>query len=133
MVPNELTGELMYGRQSCARRSGQISIFSGGENRDLTPDRASFSAEPGGNDMGKRRAFILVFWLAACVGAFAQATSTINGRIVDEGDAVLPGVTVNIRNSQTGATRSTVTNEQGVYSLPALERGTYELSVELTG
>ena len=46
---------------------------------------------------------------------------------------MLPGVTINLKNSQTGATRTTVTNEQGVYSLPALERGIYELSSELTG
>jgi hypothetical protein len=64
---------------------------------------------------------------------FAQATGTINGRIVDQADAVLPGVTINLKNTDTGATRSTLTNEQGVYSLPALERGTYEIVTELSG
>ncbi len=64
---------------------------------------------------------------------FAQATGTINGRVADQGDAVLPGVTINLRNVDTGATRSTVSNAQGVYSLPALERGTYEVVTELAG
>jgi hypothetical protein len=64
---------------------------------------------------------------------FAQATGTINGRVVDQGDAVLPGVTINIKNAQTGATRSTVTNAEGLYTVPALERGTYELTTELAG
>jgi hypothetical protein len=64
---------------------------------------------------------------------FAQATGTINGRVVDQGDAVLPGVTINIRNVNTGATRSTVTNAEGLFNLPALERGTYELTTELSG
>jgi hypothetical protein len=77
------------------------------------------------------RAFFCL--LVASTVAFAQATGTINGRIVDQDGAVLPGVTINLRNSQTGATRSTVTNEQGVYSLPALERGVYELTTDLTG
>ncbi|MGE3509976.1 MAG: carboxypeptidase regulatory-like domain-containing protein [Vicinamibacterales bacterium] len=63
---------------------------------------------------------------------FAQ-TGTINGRVVDQGDAVLPGVTINLRNVNTGATRSTVTNEQGVFNVPALERGTYEITSELAG
>ncbi len=65
--------------------------------------------------------------------AWAQATGTITGRAVDQADAVLPGVTINLKNVDTGATRSTVTNDQGVFSVPALERGTYELSAELTG
>ncbi len=65
--------------------------------------------------------------------AWAQATGTITGRAVDQADAVLPGVTINLKNVDTGATRSTVTNDQGAFSVPALERGTYELSAELTG
>src|SRR6185369_12426998 len=64
---------------------------------------------------------------------FAQATGTINGRVVDQGDAVLPGVTINIKNAQTGATRSTVTNAEGLYTVAALERGAYELTTELAG
>lgn len=64
---------------------------------------------------------------------FAQATGTLTGRIVDQDNAVLPGVTVNLRNTESGATRSTVTNEQGLYSVPALERGVYELTTELSG
>ena len=65
--------------------------------------------------------------------AWAQATGTITGRAVDQADAVLPGVTINLKNVDTGATRSTVTNDQGAFSVPALERGTYELSAELIG
>jgi hypothetical protein len=81
----------------------------------------------------------LSFALGLCVflgpasPLFAQATGTINGRVVDQDDAVLPGVVVNLKNVETGATRSTVTNDQGVYSLPALDRGTYEISAELSG
>jgi hypothetical protein len=65
--------------------------------------------------------------------AFAQATGTLNGRIVDQAGLSLPGVTLNTRNVDTGATRSTVTNAEGLFSLPALERGTYEVTAELTG
>jgi hypothetical protein len=73
-----------------------------------------------------------VVLLLAASSAHAQ-TGTINGRVVDQGDAVLPGVTINLRNVNTGATRSTVTNEQGLFSVPALERGTYELTTDLSG
>ena len=72
-------------------------------------------------------------FLGVAPSVFAQATGTVNGRVVDQADAVLPGVTINLKNADTGATRSTVTNDQGVYSMPALERGTYEVAAELAG
>ncbi|MBM3770045.1 MAG: hypothetical protein FJW27_01920 [Acidimicrobiia bacterium] len=75
-------------------------------------------------------AFGVLLSLSATV--FAQ-TGTITGRIVDQGDAVLPGVTINLKNVNTGATRSTVTNEQGLFSVPALDRGTYEVTTDLSG
>ncbi len=34
---------------------------------------------------------------------FAQATAAINGRIVDQGGAVLPGVSITVTNAETGA------------------------------
>lgn len=64
---------------------------------------------------------------------FAQATSTINGRVLDQGDAVLPGVTVTVTNQNTGVARTTVSNAEGVFYLPGLEPGTYNLATELQG
>src|SRR5947207_10661991 len=65
--------------------------------------------------------------------AYAQATSTFNGRVVDQGDAVLPGVTVTVTNSATGVVRTTVSNAEGQYFLPGLEPGTYQVKTELAG
>ena len=65
--------------------------------------------------------------------AFAQATSTINGRVLDQGEAVLPGVTVTATNTSTGVVRTTVTNGEGVYSMPGLDPGVYGVKTELTG
>jgi hypothetical protein len=62
-----------------------------------------------------------------------QVTSTFNGQVVDQGDAVLPGVTVTVTNVGTGVVRTTVTNEQGQYSIPGLETGTYRLETDLAG
>src|SRR2546428_4360620 len=64
---------------------------------------------------------------------FAQATATINGRIVDPGGAVLPGATVTITDAATGVARDTVTNGEGLYSVPALNSGTYNIKAELAG
>ena len=38
--------------------------------------------------------------------AYGQATSTFNGRVLDQGDAVLPGVTVTATNISTGVARN---------------------------
>ncbi len=65
--------------------------------------------------------------------ASAQATSTFNGRVLDQGDAVLPGVTVTATNTSTGVMRTTVTNDEGQYSLPGLEPGVYDVRTELAG
>ncbi len=64
---------------------------------------------------------------------FAQATSTFSGRIVDAGDAVLPGVTVSVINENTGVLRTTVSNPEGQYFLPGLEPGVYGIRTELQG
>src|SRR5258705_292000 len=65
--------------------------------------------------------------------AYAQATSTFNGRVLDQGDAVLPGVTITATNNATGVVRTTVTNADGSYYLPGLEPGVYEVKTELVG
>ena len=61
--------------------------------------------------------------MAAPLAYGQQVTSTFNGQVVDQGDAVLPGVTVTVTNVGTGVVRTTVTNEQGQYSIPGLETG----------
>src|SRR5687768_3747457 len=64
---------------------------------------------------------------------FAQTTGTFNGRVVDQNDAVLPGATVTGTNVDTGVARTTVTNNEGVYSLAGLVPGVYNVSAALTG
>ncbi len=76
---------------------------------------------------------IALILLMTAPSALAQATSTFNGRILDQGDAVLPGVTVTITNQNTGVVRTTVTNEEGLYFLPGLEPGVYRIATELPG
>ena len=46
---------------------------------------------------------------------------------------MVPSVTVACTNVRTGVARTTVTNDQGLYSVPALESGVYEITVSLTG
>jgi len=57
--------------------------------------------------MGAIVACVLV---GASQAAFGQATASINGRVVDQAGAVLPGATITVTNTQTNATRETTTN-----------------------
>ena len=83
----------------------------------------------------RRRGLRLATWVVVLVArlAYAQALGTFSGRVVDQDDAVLPGVTVTATHTSTGVVRTTVTNENGVYSLPGLAPGPYEVKTELSG
>jgi len=86
--------------------------------------------------MRRRFLAVLVLLIAAAAPAFGQSQAingTIEGTIVDPSGAVLPGVTVTITNTDTGTTRSVVTNESGVYRAPLLPLGTYTVAAELSG
>lgn len=65
--------------------------------------------------------------------ASAQSTGTINGRVTDQSGLALPGTTVTATHTATGVVRTTVSNTEGLYSLPALQPGVYDVVVELAG
>src|SRR5713101_5123344 len=85
------------------------------------------------DDMAKTFGLTVFMVLAVSGGLFAQATAAINGRIVDQGGAVLPGVSITVTNAETGAVRDTVTNGEGLFSVPALDRGTYDVQATIAG
>jgi outer membrane receptor protein involved in Fe transport len=64
--------------------------------------------------------------------ALAQ-TAELRGTVADDSGAVLPGVTVTIRNEGTGIERTVVSDDQGVFRAPALQPGPYVVRAELSG
>jgi hypothetical protein len=62
----------------------------------------------------KRILFVIAIGLIASVNAWAQATAQISGTVRDQSGAVLPGVEVTATQTETGITRTTVTNETHV-------------------
>src|SRR5215472_5305550 len=72
--------------------------------------------------------------LALAPFASAQkATGTITGTLTDPSGAAMPGAAVSIVNDRTGAARDTTTNEQGSFSFPELDAGTYRVTVTKAG
>ena len=72
--------------------------------------------------------------LAAPALAQSQgANGAIEGTVADASGGVLPGVTVTITNTDTGAERVVVSNEKGLYRAPLLPLGKYRVTAELQG
>jgi hypothetical protein len=66
-------------------------------------------------------------------GGGASTTGSINGRVADNSNAVLPGVTVNATSPAAMGIQTSVTDGGGNYRFPALPPGTYTLTFELPG
>jgi hypothetical protein len=65
--------------------------------------------------------------------AYPQASSSLTGVVTDSSGAVIPGAQVNASNLETGAERSTESNEQGLYTIPLLPPGMYQVAVTKEG
>src|SRR5438132_7279170 len=74
----------------------------------------------------------LILLLTSSLG-FAQGIAQLNGKVVDESGAVLPGVTVTATQTGTGFVRTTVSDETGEWLMPNLPIGPYKLEVALQG
>jgi hypothetical protein len=66
-------------------------------------------------------------------GLAQQTTGTIAGRVVDDQDAAIPGAVVTAISPVTGLARETTSDENGLYRLPALPVGAYDVAAELPG
>ena len=79
-----------------------------------------------------------VLTLALLVGMPANAVAqefraTIRGQVTDSSQAALPGVTVTVRNQETGEVATATTNNDGSYTVPFLRPGLYSVTAELAG
>ena len=77
--------------------------------------------------------WVLLALLAATAAAAQQGTTELRGRVVDAQGAALPGVTVNVKNQETGMFRDTVSGPDGSFIASGLVPGTYQVSAELQG
>lgn len=76
---------------------------------------------------------VLVMLTMAGTAAAQQGTTEVRGRVLDPQGAVLPGVSVTVRNQDTGMFRETVSNEDGTYFISGIVPGPYTITAELQG
>jgi hypothetical protein len=76
---------------------------------------------------------VLLTALGAGAAAAQQGTSELRGRVFDQQGGMLPGVTVTVRNQDTGMFRETVSHADGTYFVTAITPGRYEIAAGLEG
>jgi hypothetical protein len=74
-------------------------------------------------------AFVMFEQAALC----QQVTAVITGRVTDQSGAAIVGAKVSAKDVERGTVWNTETNAEGLYNLPLLPIGTYDLRVEMSG
>jgi Carboxypeptidase regulatory-like domain len=75
---------------------------------------------------------LFLFYLTAVSKAQDQNTGTITGTAQDNTDAVVPGLTVTVKDAA-GTAHTVVTDEQGVFRVSGLPPGNYTVNVSVQG
>lgn len=74
-----------------------------------------------------KAALAMLFVLLVHVSA-QTVTGTLEGRIPDPSGAVIAGAEVSAKNSETGLTRATKTNDAGYFQITFLPLGAYDVT-----
>ena len=82
-----------------------------------------------------RRIAVSVIFTAFLVAslAYGQSTGTIRGTVTDASGAAVPNAPVTVHNQSTGQERATTTDSTGIYLVPSLPVGKYQVSVKAPG
>lgn len=83
--------------------------------------------------VGLSLALVLLAASTAVGQAVSATTGAINGRVVDNTGAVLPGVTVTVASPSMMGTRTAITSAEGQYRFPVIPPGVYQITYELAG
>jgi Carboxypeptidase regulatory-like domain len=77
---------------------------------------------------------LLLWWIAGAGLIWGQVVGgSLSGSVKDESGAGLPGAVVSVTNTETGAERRLVTDENGRYSAPSVSIGRYRVTASKEG
>src|SRR2546427_7591618 len=78
-------------------------------------------------------AIVVLIALPTCL-VFAQtSTATILGVVKDTSGALVPGVSITVKHTDTGLTRTAISSESGDYNVQLLPVGAYEITTAMPG
>ncbi|MBI3683540.1 MAG: carboxypeptidase regulatory-like domain-containing protein [Acidobacteria bacterium] len=76
---------------------------------------------------------LILFTLFAALLPGQEFRATITGHVTDQSGAAVPNIAVQVRNINTNQVASSVTDNQGNYTVPFLSPGSYSILVEAPG
>jgi Carboxypeptidase regulatory-like domain len=78
---------------------------------------------------------LVLLWLIPGSSLMAQTANTgaITGTVKDASGGIIPGVSVQINQTDTGETRETITGTEGLYGFQLLAPGSYRIKVSMPG
>ena len=85
--------------------------------------------------MRKLLSFLLLISLSLLsLPTFAQSNyAVLSGTVVDPQQRALPGASIQLTAAATHAVRQATSNDQGIFQIPGLLPGEYELKVDASG
>src|SRR5438094_8931938 len=82
---------------------------------------------------GSVTAIVALIALGTCLSLAQISTATILGTVKDTSGALVPGVSITVKHTESGLTRSVVSGERGAYNVPLLPVGAYEITTTMPG
>jgi len=74
-----------------------------------------------------------IIYLLLSSNVFAQQLATLKVTVTDPSGAVIPGATITLKNTETGAQRTDITESHGSSVIPGMPAGNYEMTAEAKG
>src|SRR5438132_3032853 len=78
-------------------------------------------------------ALVVLIALGTCLSVAQTSTATILGTVKDTSGALVPGVSITVKHTESSLTRSVVSGERGAYTVPLLPVGAYEITTTMPG
>src|SRR5213083_2768861 len=78
-------------------------------------------------------AIVVLIALSTCLSSAQTSTATILGVVRDASGALIPGVSITVKHTESGLTRTAISSERGGYNLPLLPVGAYEITTTMPG
>src|SRR5947208_14762545 len=82
---------------------------------------------------GSVTAIVALIALGTCLSLAQTSTATILGTVKDDSVALIPGVSITVKHTESGLTRTVVSSEQGGYDVRLLPVGAYEITTMMPG
>src|SRR5881409_635947 len=76
-------------------------------------------------------AIVVLVALPTCLVSAQTSTATILGVVKDTTGALIPGVSITIKHTDTGQTRTVISSESGAYNVALLPVGEYEIATAM--